>query len=91
MSLSHSVHSNQRTFILVNHIKSIGANIKTNALTEFDVQEIKKISKRKDCVDLLAKSLAPSIYGHDFIKKAVLLMLLGGMEKNLENGTHIRG
>ncbi len=84
-----------RTVILGNNINllssKIGSGIAQTPLTDGDVRQINKLAKRKDIVSLLTQSLAPSIFGHDFIKRAILLMLLGGAEKNLENGTHIRG
>lgn len=40
---------------------------------------------------LFSQSVCPSIYGHEQLKKAVLLMLLGGCEKVLDNKTHLRG
>lgn len=45
----------------------------------------------QDVFEILARSIAPTIHGHEYIKKAVLCMLLGGVEKVLDNGTRIRG
>lgn len=38
----------------------------------------------------LAWSLAPEIYGHEDIKKALLLLLVGGVDRS-PNGMKIRG
>jgi DNA replication licensing factor MCM3 len=81
--------------LLANNIillsSKIGGGIAQQALSDSDIRDINKLAKRSDIVDLLSMSLAPSICGHDYIKLAVLLLLLGGAEKNLPNGTHIRG
>ena len=84
-----------RTLILANNVillsSKSGGGIAQAVITDTDIRNINKIAKSKRLFDLLSQSLAPSIYGHDYIKKAILLMLLSGMEKNLENGTHLRG
>ncbi|KAF2101499.1 DNA replication licensing factor MCM3 [Rhizodiscina lignyota] len=84
-----------RTLILANNIillsSKSGGGIAQAIITDTDVRNINKIAKQKRVFDLLSQSLAPSIYGHNYIKRAILLMLLGGMEKNLDNGTHLRG
>jgi len=47
------------------------------------------VSCRPWALKLLANSLAPSIYGHDLIKEGLVLMLMGGMER-VVNNMHIR-
>jgi DNA replication licensing factor MCM3 len=79
------------TVFIANHISLLNKEVAEPTMSENDIKEIRKIAKRVDCFDLLSKSLAPSIFGHEYIKKALLLLMMGGIEKNLENGTHLRG
>ncbi len=80
-----------KTLVIANNVRGIGKQLSSNQLNEDDVMNIRRMSRKPDIFELLARSVAPSIYGHNYIKKALLLLLLGGVEKNLPNGSHIRG
>jgi DNA replication licensing factor MCM3 len=56
-----------------------------------DVRHIKELAERPDAFQVLARSFAPSICGHEKVKAGLLLQMIGGTEKNLDNGTHLRG
>ncbi|XP_015590170.1 DNA replication licensing factor Mcm3 [Cephus cinctus] len=82
-----------RTILIANNITQLNkeANL---VISHDDVAMCKKLAKINPCqniFELLSKSLAPSIYGHEYIKKAILCLLLGGVEKILPNGTRLRG
>ncbi len=81
-----------RTIVLANNVIVLSKEV-APLFTAKDVMKIKRFSRSKqhDPFELLAQSLAPSIHGHEYIKKAVLCMLLGGVEKVLDNGTRLRG
>lgn len=82
---------NFRTIVIANNISQLSKN-STYSVTREDVFNCRKLSRKKsDVFNLLARSLAPSIHGHIFIKKAILCLLLGGIEKVLPNGTRLRG
>uniref|UniRef100_A0A0K8RT67 DNA replication licensing factor MCM3 n=1 Tax=Crotalus horridus TaxID=35024 RepID=A0A0K8RT67_CROHD len=81
-----------RTILIACQVKQMSKEVQPEYSSR-DVSKIKKFSKQhsKDVFEQLSKSLAPSIHGHEYIKKAILCMLLGGVEKVLENGSRLRG
>ncbi|KAM1008264.1 hypothetical protein PS1_004681 [Malus domestica] len=86
-----SVNGVFRTVLIANNVSLLNKEANAPIYSPDDIKNIKKIAERSDTFDLLGNSIAPSIYGHSWIKKAVILLMLGGMEKNLKNGTHLRG
>jgi DNA replication licensing factor MCM3 len=80
-----------RAVLIANSVRPLIKEAEESEITEEDNRQIYSIAKRKDRWNLLWQSIAPSIHGCAEIKQAILLLLLGGCEKNLENGTHIRG
>uniref|UniRef100_A0A8C4QA97 DNA replication licensing factor MCM3 n=1 Tax=Eptatretus burgeri TaxID=7764 RepID=A0A8C4QA97_EPTBU len=81
-----------RTILIANNVKLMSKEVALQ-FGASDVTKIKRFcsSNSKTVFDVLAHSLAPSIHGHEYIKRAILCLLLGGNEKVLENGTRIRG
>uniref|UniRef100_A0A8C8BUU7 DNA replication licensing factor MCM7 n=1 Tax=Otus sunia TaxID=257818 RepID=A0A8C8BUU7_9STRI len=56
---------------------------------ELSEEELRQITE-EDFYDKLASSIAPEIYGHEDVKKALLLLLVGGVDRN-PHGMKIRG
>lgn len=50
------------------------------------VEKLKEIADRPDAYELLARSLAPSIYEMEDVKKGILLQLFGGTNKTIATG-----
>lgn len=91
VKLENGVTSGVVTSILVaNHVKRLTKEVSMD-LDPADLKNIKRVVEREDTLELCARSFAPSICGHDLVKRGLILMLLGGREKTLENGTHLRG
>jgi len=63
-----------------------GGTEQVRKITADDQARIEEISKRPDVFELLSRSLAPSIYELDDVKKGILLQLFGGTNKSFEKG-----
>ena len=55
----------------------------SNDVDPEDEEEFRRVAGRADAYDVIANSIAPSIYGSENIKKAIACLLFGGSRKRL--------
>lgn len=80
------------TFIEAFKIIKHKLSYKDTEISEDMISQIEMQKKRTpDIYSALAKSIAPEIYGMEDIKKALLLLLVGGVTKEMPDGMKIRG
>ena len=52
---------------------------RANNFTIQEQHEVRQMSQMDDLLVKLSKSVAPSVYGHNDVKKGILLQLFGGV------------
>lgn len=64
----------------------------TSMVTTPEINDmLQELSETQGIYTVLARSIAPEIYGHEDIKKALLLLMVGGVNKEMPDGMKIRG
>jgi len=74
-----------------NYIEPIEETYEDIDITTEDEKAIKELAKDPKIYEKLIGSIAPSIYGHENIKGALVLQLMGGIKKTKNDGTTTRG
>lgn len=62
-----------------------------NSLSDSEVSQLKDMVKDEHVYDRLVRSVAPAVFGHETIKKGILLQMLGGVHKKTVDGINLRG
>ncbi|XP_061187853.1 DNA replication licensing factor mcm2-like [Saccostrea echinata] len=79
------------TVIQANYITKKDDKLAVSALTDEDIKAIVQLSKDERIGERIFASMAPSIYGHEDIKRAVALAIFGGEPKNPGGKHKVRG
>lgn len=78
-------------FVDANNVEAIQEDFYELDINPAEEKKILELSMDKRIVEKLVASLAPTIYGHDKIKEAILLQMFGGIHKKGDKGESTRG
>jgi DNA replication licensing factor MCM7 len=79
------------TYLKANHIFRHKKSYDQHELDEETATQIDEEAESPTIYDRLARSIAPEIFGHEDVKKALLLLLVGGVTRKMSDGMKIRG
>ncbi len=79
------------TYIKSNNIEIFGKELETIEISSEDEKKILKVAKSDFVHKDIIESIAPSIYGYDDVKEAIMLLLFSGVPKITYEGVPIRG
>ncbi|PRP88455.1 hypothetical protein PROFUN_03172 [Planoprotostelium fungivorum] len=91
-----ATHNKRTSNIQLPYMKVIGLTIEgtgriNKSFKPEEEEEFNRLSKTPDLYSLLAAAIAPAIFGHHEIKKAMLCQLFSGSRKRLPDGMRLRG
>ncbi|XP_033127896.1 DNA replication licensing factor MCM5-like [Anneissia japonica] len=81
------------------YIRVVGVKVDTDgagrsssvAITPQEEEEFRRLASNPEVYDVIAKSIAPSIYGSVDVKRAIACLLFGGSRKRMPDGLTRRG
>ncbi len=77
-------------YIEVNSVRSLRRDFDEIDISKDEERRILDFSKQPDLMKKIASSIAPTIYGHDEVKKAIALQIFGGTKGKSTRGLPIR-
>ncbi|KXN86922.1 DNA replication licensing factor mcm7 [Leucoagaricus sp. SymC.cos] len=79
------------TYIEAHHVHQLKKQYSDMEVTPEVIRKIEQLKHEGNIYNRFAMSIAPEIYGHLDVKKALLLLLVGGVTKLTGDGMKIRG
>lgn len=78
------------TYLEASDVYKHKESYENTTISEEMKEKITEAAESEDIYSNLARSIAPEIYGHEDVKKALLLMLIGGSVRVLPDGMRYR-
>lgn len=79
------------TYLEAQHIEKHKKNFMETVIDDDVRVELEEMSRDNEVYEKLSSSISPAIFGHEDVKKALLLLLVGGVDRKLQDGMAIRG
>lgn len=80
------------TYVFAMHIEHLKPKYDLSKAQDNDLLlQAESLSRDPEAYTRLARSIAPEIYGHADVKKALLLLMVGGVTREMDDGMRIRG